>query len=514
LLFPSLLALATPAPSTNPLSTVTPPPNNQSPPNPIVSQTNKIPQLNLTLGQVQRYKLHSIANRINITKSGIVDPIMPDPMTVSIRAIRPGVTSLQVFYENNTQELINVVVSPVDQTRFQTVQQSLQNTLSTYGLKAELLPATSDQPPKIQVSGETLKYNQDCINYIIQPFNDLIDNKVTYTTPKPSPPAVAPLTPTANLASVTNNLPEETPHVQVDTEILIIDLTRARDLGIDWFSNDSSLTFSPLDAVSSTVLTGANPFNINPYKAATVLNFDYMMIQLRALRQEGCTKTLAAPKLITRSGEKASFMAGGEVPITSTTANTSSVTYRKFGTILDTTPTVLPKNRVSVDLKANLSEIDNSIAVNGNPGFEKTEIVSFLTIEDGKSSAVAGHLTRVRNENITRLPFFGRLPIIGQAFRKNINNMVEEQVLVIVTPHILRQMEGCYKEPTMGTPYTRAEVDYMMDDDIFGLNRQFNEIEKRKLSQDSTGNPIYVDPKTPCPTYNTHYDANGFFYDW
>ncbi len=220
---------------------------------------------------------------------------------------------------------------------------------------------------------------------------------------------------------------------QVMLEVRIIEASRqtGRDLGIGWSGqgrngigkathsqgiavDDGSLVRTLGDAAGAA--TGMQPFG---QLIAKVLEISggQIDIVINALEQKGLVRRLAQPNLIALSGETASFHAGGEVPILSTVANGATVAtetdYRPFGVRLSFTPVVLDDGLISLKVQPEVSELDTSISVNGNPGFISRAANTTVALRDGQSFAMAGLLQSVNSKDVQQLPWLGQVPVIG-----------------------------------------------------------------------------------------------------
>jgi pilus assembly protein CpaC len=165
-------------------------------------------------------------------------------------------------------------------------------------------------------------------------------------------------------------------------------------------------------------------------------------IVINALEQKGLVRRLAQPNLIAMSGETASFHAGGEVPIQTTVANGATVAtetdYRPYGVRLTFTPVVLDGGLINLKIEPEVSELDTSVSVNGNPGFISRAAKTTVALRDGQSFAMAGLLQSVNSTDIQQLPGLGKLPIIGALFRSTSFAKNESDLVIVVTPHIVR----------------------------------------------------------------------------
>lgn len=174
---------------------------------------------------------------------------------------------------------------------------------------------------------------------------------------------------------------------------------------------------------------------------------------LNALEQKGYAKRLAEPTLVALSGEKASFLAGGEFPIPVVqngggvgggNGNGGSITveFKPFGVSLGFTPTVLSDRTINLKVEPEVSSIDRqaSIQLNGIviPGLQTRRASTTLELRDGESFAIAGLLQRDFASTVKQVPLLGNIPIIGALFRSTEFQKGETELLIIVTPRLVR----------------------------------------------------------------------------
>ena len=165
-----------------------------------------------------------------------------------------------------------------------------------------------------------------------------------------------------------------------------------------------------------------------------------------ALKGEGLLTVLAEPTLTTLSGQMASFNAGGEVPIPQASGlGTTSVVYKKFGVGLSFTPTVMSDGKISMKVEPRVSDLDFSNAIVSNgfviPAFTMREVQTVVELADGQSFAIAGLLSENVTENINKFPFLGDIPILGALFRSTSFKKNETELVVIVTPHLVKTID-------------------------------------------------------------------------
>ena len=186
-------------------------------------------------------------------------------------------------------------------------------------------------------------------------------------------------------------------------------------------------------------------------------------VQLDALERKGAITTLAEPTLVALSGETASFLAGGEFPVpviqnggggTGSNGTTAiTVEWKPFGVSLAFTPTVLADGVINMVVAPEVSSIDPtaSIVINNLtiPGLQTRRAKTVLEIRDGESFAMAGLIRKDFQDTIRQVPLLGSIPIIGSLFRSTGFQHEESELVIIVTPHLVRPVPaGTLKVPT------------------------------------------------------------------
>ena len=242
---------------------------------------------------------------------------------------------------------------------------------------------------------------------------------------------------------------------QVMLKVTVAEVQRSiiKQLGIDLsgqfnygtavvnFNNSNPFTATGQPLVSGNAITTS--FGATPSVSAT----------LRAMESAGVTRTLAEPNLTAISGESATFISGGEFPISTgvtcqTTAAGSvgqcapSIAFKKFGISLNFTPVVLTEGRISLRVMTEVSEVsnDNSINVTGVqvPSIKTRRAETTLEIPSGGSMAMAGLIQDQTKAAINGLPGLSQLPVLGTLFRSRDFQDNKTELMVIVTPYVVR----------------------------------------------------------------------------
>jgi pilus assembly protein CpaC len=256
---------------------------------------------------------------------------------------------------------------------------------------------------------------------------------------------------------------------QVMLKVRFLEATRvgSRDLGVNWYGTNSSGTrgFStglgaPSITAPSTATGGVSiiqsagalagaatgtPFGVvlaNLVNGGTNIN-----VLISALEAKGLVRRLAEPDLIALSGDTARFLAGGEfpVPIASVGAGgvvTPTIVFKKFGVSLVFVPTVLSQGLINLRIAPEVSELDftNAVSISGTtiPSLITRNAETTVELRDGQSFAIAGLLQSDGSRNISQVPWIGSVPVLGTLFRSTAYQNNETDLIIIVTPHLVR----------------------------------------------------------------------------
>ncbi|WP_265569666.1 type II and III secretion system protein family protein [Sphingomicrobium nitratireducens] len=251
--------------------------------------------------------------------------------------------------------------------------------------------------------------------------------------------------------------------------------TALKDLGIGMFVTDedvqgsigSGASLTPGDDSDSNSGFGNGVLGLSSITDAFgVFTGDFPLLganislALDALERKGAVTTLAEPTLVALSGETASFLAGGEFPIPvaqNSTGSGSAITvqFKPFGVSLAFTPTVLADGVINIVVAPEVSSIDTSASVTINglvvPGLSTRRAQTVLELRDGESFALAGLLRTDFQDTVNQFPILGSLPIIGTLFRSTNFRREETELVIIVTPRLVRPVPaGSLKVPTDG----------------------------------------------------------------
>jgi len=166
-----------------------------------------------------------------------------------------------------------------------------------------------------------------------------------------------------------------------------------------------------------------------------------------AAQERGLAKVLAKPTLLARSGQTASFLAGGEIPIPVAQGGafgSITIEFKEFGVGVEFAPTVLGPDRIFLEVSPEVSEPDFSLAtVSADavvPGFLTRRASTSVELADGQSFAIAGLLSDQVNSAVEKYPLLGDIPVLGALFRSVQFQRNETELVMIVTPRVVKPL--------------------------------------------------------------------------
>jgi len=181
---------------------------------------------------------------------------------------------------------------------------------------------------------------------------------------------------------------------------------------------------------------------------------------IRALDDRGALKVLAEPNLVVSNGAEGKFLAGGEFPVVYNTGNngTTSVVYKEFGVRLNFQPKIAPNGEIHLKIAQEVSELDfaNAVVLSGFriPALRSRKADSSLQLADGQTFALAGLIDNKISKQVSKVPLLGDIPVLGALFRSTRYQNNETELVILVTPKIVRPLE---KGATAALPTDRVK---------------------------------------------------------
>ncbi|MHB9061102.1 MAG: type II and III secretion system protein family protein [Desulfobacteria bacterium] len=188
---------------------------------------------------------------------------------------------------------------------------------------------------------------------------------------------------------------------------------------------------------------------------------------IRALNDRGAMKVLAEPNLVVSNGAEGKFLAGGEFPVVFNTSNggssSTSVVYKEFGVRLNFRPKIAPNGEIHLKIAQEVSELDfaNAVILSGFriPALRSRKAESSLQLADGQTFALAGLIDNKISKQVSKVPLLGDIPILGALFRSTRYQNNETELVMLVTPKIIRPYEKGATPPLPTDRVTPEEID-------------------------------------------------------
>ncbi|KRB13473.1 pilus assembly protein CpaC [Mesorhizobium sp. Root695] len=285
---------------------------------------------------------------------------------------------------------------------------------------------------------------------------------------------------------------------QVNLEVRVLEAKRnaGRDLGVSIKSTNGDGTTKTGTGIAAVdkdkVVLGSGTLlsnllsNSTPFGALLTRVIDSNIkvdLYIEALEAKGVVRMLANPNLTTLSGEEASFNAGGEVPIRTLDKDGQiSIVYKQFGVNLVFTPVVLDDGKIHMRLAPEVSDLTGFTSA-GDPIFTNRKLETVVELRDGQSFAVGGLLSSKTTKLQNQVPWLGQVPVIGTLFRNSSTQKEETELVVIVTPHVVRPVKPGEQ---LATPFDKTRP--ANDPEFFVLGQL--EVNKDMIRKYETGEGV------------------------
>ncbi len=172
-----------------------------------------------------------------------------------------------------------------------------------------------------------------------------------------------------------------------------------------------------------------------------ILGADYLVdLELSAMQAEGEGEIISTPRVLTANAREAVIKQGFEVPYQSSSAQTgTNVQFKEAVLELKVIPQITPDDRIIMDLNIKKDEPDFANAILGNPPLRKREIATQVLVSNGETVVLGGVYEQALSNSVTKVPVLGDIPLLGRLFRNNLDNDSKNELLIFVTPKILKE---------------------------------------------------------------------------
>ena len=256
--------------------------------------------------------------------------------------------------------------------------------------------------------------------------------------------------------------------VIIDVQILEVNRTRAKQFGVDLSSFSINGSFSPASDPTTAAAGASTAFNLNTVTRGVSTSDFYLSVPsalVRFLETDSETKLIAKPQLRGAEGQKIILNLGDEIPVPSTVFTPvaqggasfnplTSFTYRPIGVNIEMTAHVTYENEIILDLLLESSTLGEPVTVGGQalPSFGARRVNTRLRLRDGESNLLAGLLREDQRKILRGLPGLLRLPILRSLFASNDTNASQSDIIMLLTPRIVRTHELTRRRPTASRP--------------------------------------------------------------
>ncbi len=391
-------------------------------------------ELSVTVGKSVLVDSDAIIERISIANGDLAEAVVINPKEVLINGKAPGETSMIVWQQGGNRLFFDLTVQRND-ARIDAVRREIAQELGSDNVTLDL-------------EGDTV--------FLRGTVKDLSSAQRTVQI-------------ASTLGRLVNLLRVEVP--PTDAQILLkvrfadVDRSTADQLGINIFSPG-------VGATSGTVATGQfNPPTVTPGTGGTASTLTLSQalqvflfrsdlnlgVTIAALQSKNLLQILAEPNVLAINGHTASFLEGGEFPFPSTAGlGAVSIQFREFGVRITFTPIITPRGTIRLTVTPEVSSLDyaNGITFNGTtiPGLDTRRIQTEIELQDGQTFAISGLLDNRVTETWNKIPGLGDIPFFGKLFRSRQINKSNTELLVMVTPELVRPIPKEQTPPDLKFP--------------------------------------------------------------
>jgi pilus assembly protein CpaC len=286
--------------------------------------------------------------------------------------------------------------------------------------------------------------------------------------------------------------------VQLDVVFAEVNRSRIRELGLNFLvsgSNAGAWVEGPNSSTAQTAAdfpigTGSLVSGVLPAASSATFNLlgvlatdpVDILAMLSVLEQNNLSKILAEPSLVTLSGQQAEFLIGGEIPVP-VAQNNGRITleYKEYGIKLAFIPTVLAREVVDLQVYIEVSDVDSATGTRITgieiPGFVMRKAETHLRIDNGMTFAMAGLLSETVEHTRASIPLLGDIPIIGALFSYTRHERNETELMIFVTPRLVRPMAPDEVPPPPGSLEDNNPNDFELF--LLGLDHRISPVNDR-----------------------------------
>jgi pilus assembly protein CpaC len=384
-----------------------------------VSPLPSEPTVDLPVWQGRLLRFNEPVESVLIADTTIADLQVVSPGMVYVFGLKPGLTNLIAVtgderIEATAQFRVTPDVTPANEA-MRAMQPNSATNLSIFGTR-------------IVATGEARGVDEATD----------IDNVARTFSPPEQPP-------------LNNTTVQGSQQVNIRVRFAEVSRTDLQSYGVDWSVGYRSGGFEFNMFQDNGVPSDTGNFGLNMDQTHGI-NFD---ILIEALQRNGVVKILAEPNLTAMTGQTASFLAGGEIPVPIPQGtDVVTVQYKPFGVSLGFTPTLIGRNRIALHVQPEVSSLSEAGSVSANgfamPSFVVRKADTTVEVASGQTFAIAGLFQQRTSRNLEKFPVLGDVPVLGPLFQSQRFQREETGLVILITPYLVEQVRD-----SLGTPLDR-----------------------------------------------------------
>lgn len=403
------------------------------------AQTAASRDLSVTVGKSILVDSVPTIERVSMANGDLAEAVAITPHEVLVNGKAPGETSLIVWQQGGNRLFFDL-----------TVQRSEARIDAT---RRQIAEEVGNQDVSIELENDTV--------FVRGTVKDLTSAEraiqIASTLAKP-----------VNLLKVA--VPDTDAQILLHVRFADVDRSASQQLGINIFSTGAGNTPGQVQTgQNSPPLVQANGSAVSLTNALNVFLFRPDLnigTTIQALQSKNLLQILAEPNVLAINGKHASFLAGGEFPYPTLQGGGGglgavTIAFREFGVRINFTPVITPRGTIRLSVTPEVSSLDyaNGLVFQGFtiPGLNTRRVDTEIELEDGQTFAIGGLLDNRETETLDKIPGLGDIPFFGKLFRSRVMNKSNGELLVIVTPELVRPVPKGQPGPDLNRPMAHME---------------------------------------------------------
>jgi len=383
--------------------------------------------------------------RISVANGDLAEALAVNPREVLVNGKSAGETSMIIWQQGGNRLFFDLTIRP-STSKVSAIQQQIDREMP-------------GQDIKVSFENDTA--------FVHGTAKDLtsVDRAVAIATT---------LGKTVNLLHV--NVPPTEAQIILKVRFADVDRAAVQDLGLNFLSTGATNTIGRVTTgqFSPPTITG-NPGSPPTITYSDLLNIFFFRPDLnlgatiKALESRNLLQILAEPNVLAINGKSASFLAGGEFPYPTLQGGGGglgavTIQFREFGVRINFTPVITPRGTIRLQVTPEVSSLDfaNGLVFQGFtiPALSTRRVQTEIELEEGQSFVIGGLLDRRVTEQLSKIPGLGDVPLLGKLFTSRTLNKTNTELLVMVTPQLVRPIPKGQSAPEIKMPRKALEGEY------------------------------------------------------